>query len=76
MPRQGYGFKVIVGTQVHNARTLGEAAERLVQARADGVSNVRAKVCTSLTRERDMTEREAQALVEAAARLVRDQVTA
>lgn len=77
MPRrESYGFKVIVQGRVYGARTLGEAAERLVKARAAGATNVRAKVCTSLTRDRDMSEREQQALVEAAARLVRDQLVA
>lgn len=70
MPRQGYGFNVIYGGQVYPVRTLGEAAERLLEARAEGVTNVRAKVCTSLTRDRDLTARESEALVNAASNLL------
>lgn len=70
MPRQGHGFKIIVNGQVHGARTMGEAATVLLRARESGATSVRAKKCLSLTRDRDLTAREAQALVNAATNLL------
>lgn len=70
MPRDSYGFKVIVNAQVHNARTMGEAATVLLRAREAGATSVRAKKCLSLTRDRDLTPREAEALVNAATNLL------
>lgn len=66
-----FGYKVIISGRVHAARTMGEAAEYLIRAREQGATRVRAKKCTSLTRDRDLTAREQAALVSAAAGLLR-----
>jgi hypothetical protein len=65
------GYKVIVRSVVHDARTLDEAAERVAGAYRDGrTPPIRVRACTSLTCHRDLTDAEQRELVDKATRMV------
>ena len=61
-----YGYALLFNAGVHDARDLDEAAEILLRARAQGFTNVRCDVNTSLTTRRPMTADEQDQLIETA----------